>query len=55
MEQHRERLREAERNLSIQVEQNRHLEAALEKSRLDCTDFRRNISALQERIKQLEQ
>jgi chromosome segregation ATPase len=28
------------------VEQTRHLEASLDKSRGDCTDFRRTISAM---------
>jgi chromosome segregation ATPase len=37
------------------VEQTRHLEASLDKARGDCTEFRRTISALQDRAKQLDQ
>jgi len=36
IEQHRERLREGERSMGMQVEQGRHMEAALEKARQDC-------------------
>jgi hypothetical protein len=54
IEQHRERLREGERSMGMQVEQGRHMEAALEKTRQDCNEFRRTISQLQERSKQLE-